>query len=222
MKFQLTELIEHIDKSIYNANNNVSKLPNYILDMEGMSGKKTRHLYNNICSLFNANYLEIGTWAGSSFISSLYGNNINAIAIDNWSEFNGQKNTFINNVRNFCPNKTYNFIEKDCFSIGDAEILNIYDGIDIFLYDGAHDYESHKKAITKYKHLFSELVIIIIDDFRNDTSAWADVSIGTYDGLNESKLIIHKKIEMQSKQELNGAHEYWNGFGLFICQQPLP
>ena len=29
--------------------------------MEGMSGKKPRHFYNNVCSMNDARYLEIGT-----------------------------------------------------------------------------------------------------------------------------------------------------------------
>jgi hypothetical protein len=81
--------------------------------MDGMSGNKTRHLYNNICSLNGANYLEIGTWKGSSFISTFYENHINSIVIDNWDEFNGPKDEFISNVNKFCPNRKFNFIEKE-------------------------------------------------------------------------------------------------------------
>jgi hypothetical protein len=155
MKYTLEQLINHVNLSVENANNNISKLTPEILSTDGMSGNKTRHLYNKICSLNNVNYLEIGTWKGSSFISALYGNDINPIVIDNWVEFNGPKNEFISNVNRFCPDKKFNFIEKDCFKVTDDEITSIYDSIDIYLYDGAHDYESQRKAITYYKHLFS-------------------------------------------------------------------
>ncbi len=218
IKFELDTLIQHVDNAFNNANNNASALPNEILSMEGMSGIKTRHLYNNICNLDNANYLEIGTWKGSSFVSALYNNNINAIAVDNWAEFNGPKDEFMSNVQRLCPDKKYRFIEKDCFSIEDKEILDIYDSIDIYLYDGAHDYESQRKAITEYSHLFSKYVIIIVDDFRSDIPAWANVSRGTYDGIEEMGLIIHKRVVVESRQEAGGSSEYWNGFGLFICE----
>ena len=218
MKFNLEQLITRVNISIENSNNNISKLKSDILSIDGMSGNKTRHLYNNICSLDGANYLEIGTWKGSSFISALYGNNISAIAIDNWSEFNGPKDLFILNVNKFCPERKFKFIEKDCFKITDNEIKSVYESIDIFLYDGAHDYESQRKAITYYKHFFSKYVIIIIDDFRSDTPAWANVKKGTYDGIEESGLIIHHRVEIITHQESSGRSEYWNGFGLFVCE----
>jgi hypothetical protein len=218
MKYTLEQLINHVNLAVDNANNNISKLTSDILSMDGMSGNKTRHLYNNICSLNGANYLEIGTWKGSSFISAFYDNDINTIVIDNWAEFNGPKDEFISNVNRLCPNKEFNFIEKDCFKVTDVEIKSIYDSIDIYLYDGNHEYESQRKAITYYKHLFSKYVIIIIDDFRSDTPAWANVKKGTYDGIEESGLIIHHKVEIITHQESSGRSEYWNGFGLFVCE----
>jgi hypothetical protein len=219
MKFNLEQLINHVNQSVDNANNNISKLTNDILDMDGMSGNKTRHLYNNLCSLDGANYLEIGTWKGSSFISASYGNNANSIVIDNWSEFNGPFDEFISNVNRFCPEVKYNFIEKDCFKVTDDEIKSIYDSIDIYLFDGAHDYESQRKAMTYYKHLFSKYVIIIVDDFRSDTPEWANVKKGTYDGIEEAGLIVHHNVEIITYQEATGRSEYWNGFGLFVCEK---
>ena len=59
MKYNLEQLINHVNLSVENSNNNISKLTSEILSMYGMSGNKTRHLYNNICSLNGANYLEI-------------------------------------------------------------------------------------------------------------------------------------------------------------------
>lgn len=220
MKTNLEQLINHVELSVRNANNGLSKLTPEILSLDGMSGSKTRHLYNNLCSLIDCNYLEIGTWKGVSFVSAIYGNQLNSIVIDNWAEFNGPKDIFISNVNKYCPNAKINLIEKDCFQVSEDEIKSIYDTIDIFLYDGAHDYESQKKAITHYKRLFSKYVIIIIDDFRSDTHGWANVKKGTYDGIEESGLIIHHNIEIITHQESSGPLEYWNGFGLFVCEVP--
>jgi len=216
--FELEFLINHAERSFENSNNRYSKLSNEILSIEGMSGEKTRHLYNNICSIDNANYLEIGTYKGSSFVSSLYKNSINSIAVDNWSEFKGPKNDFINNVEKYCPNQKYNFIEKDSFEITESDIKQFYNSIDLYLYDGCHKYESHKMAITHFSKFLSKYSIIMIDDWRND-GLWERVQRGTYDGFKESGLIIHKKIERISFQESNGPSEYWNGFGLFVCEK---
>ncbi len=75
----MNNLIEHVELSIQNAIDNISKINNDVINVEGMTGIKTRHLYNNICSYKKSNneklkYLEIGTWKGSSLISALYKN----------------------------------------------------------------------------------------------------------------------------------------------------
>jgi hypothetical protein len=197
---------------------NISKLNDDILLIEGMSGKKTRHLYNNLCNLDNGNYLEIGVYKGSSFISSIYNNNINALAIDNWSQFNSSKNIFINNVKNYCPNNNFNFIEKNCFDIDKCDINKYLDGVDVYLYDGDHTYEAHKRSITHFFPFLSKYSIIIIDDWRTD-NGWDKVQNGTYAGLNEVNLKVHKFIEHITFQEETGPTEYWNGFGLFVCEK---
>ena len=217
MKFDLEKIIKHVDNSFENAEKNISKLSKEILNIEGMSGTKTRHLYNNICSLEGSNYLEVGTWKGSSFVSSLYKNKINAIAIDNWAEFNGPKQEFIENVNRFIDYE-YNFIEKDSFEITQDDIFDIYKSVDIYLYDGCHEYESHKKAITHFSKFLSKFSIIIIDDWRTD-GVWERVQRGTYDGLKESGLTVHHSVEKITHQENNGASEYWNGVGIFVCER---
>lgn len=227
MKYTKEFLIEHINNAFNKSDNNESKLTNDILQIEGMSGLKTRHLYNNICNLEGANYLEVGTWKGSSFISAIHGNKINCLAVDNWSEFSkynldgsiessSSKEKFLYNMNNFCNNKNYNFKEIDSFSLSREDMP--FDTVDIYLYDGSHDYESHKKAITHFYDLLSDFCIIIIDDWRPDGD-WEKVQRGTYDGILESGLIVHHKIERVTQQENGGALEYWNGVGVFVCER---
>ena len=48
----------------------------------------------------NAQYLEIGTWKGSSVCAAMC-NNIRCLAIDNWCEFGGPKEDFLINFNNF-------------------------------------------------------------------------------------------------------------------------
>jgi hypothetical protein len=216
--FDLKTLIDHAEEAYAKSEEGNSKLNEEILKIKGMSGIKTRHLYNNICNLSSANYLEIGTYKGSSFISSLHKNDINALAIDNWSEFDCNKEEFIGNVNHFCPNQNFGFIEKDSFEIDKNDVNRFFETADIYLYDGCHKYESHKKAITHFCDFLSKYSIIIIDDWRTDGN-WERVQRGTYEGIEESGLIVHKKIEIITKQEETGPHEYWNGFGLFVCEK---
>jgi hypothetical protein len=217
-KYTKEFLIQHVNNAFNKSDNNESKLTNDILQIDGMSGIKTRHLYNNICSLEGANYLEVGTWKGSSFVSAIYGNKINSIAVDNWSEFNGPKDEFFSNVESLSPGIDYNFIEKDSFKVKKEDFPEKYGKVDIYLYDGCHEYESHKKAITHFQDLLSDICIIIVDDWRTD-GVWERVQRGTYDGFRESGLIIHHKLERITQQENNGPSEYWNGVGVFVCEK---
>lgn len=226
MRYTKELLINHVNECFANSDNEKSKLSTDILQMEGMSGSKTRHLYNNICSLNEANYLEIGTWKGSSFISAIHKNNINCLAVDNWSEFFnfgfngnndiGSKSIFLKNIESLCDNKNYNFLEKDSFLLDKSDLP--FDSVDIYLYDGQHDYESHKKAITYFSKFLSKYSIVVIDDWRSD-GEWSKVQRGTYDGLKESGLIVHHRVERITQQENNGSAEYWNGVGVFVCEK---
>jgi len=146
-----------IIKAFNDAENNKSKLNADILNLKGFSGKKTRHLLNNICSnLSSINklyYLEIGCWYGSTFISALYNNtNMYGIAIDNWSEFNegDVQQKFKENINTFLSGRNHiRVIENDCFNLNINEIqTSIGNKIKFYMFDGYHEYETHKKAIT--------------------------------------------------------------------------
>jgi hypothetical protein len=218
MKYTLEQLIEHTEQSLLNSDANVSKLTQQILNLEGYSGNKTRHFYNNICSLEDANYLEVGTWKGSSFISAIYKNKIKPVAVDNWSEFNGPKEEFFSNVSKFAPESKYDFIEKDSFQINRSDFPESINEIDIYLYDGCHTYDCQKNGITHFYEFFSKYFIIMVDDWRDDDS-WKQVLKGTWDGINEKGIIVHKHYERTSFQERTGRQDYWNGIGIFICEK---
>jgi hypothetical protein len=211
-------LKNHIEKCINNAFSNKSKLDYNILNIDGLSGYKTRHFYNNVCNLDNINYVEIGTWKGSSIISALYKNKVKATCIDNWSEMGGPVNEFKNNLSLYLNKNTdseLTIIEKDCFTLTNKDII---EPIDIFMYDGEHTYESHKKAISYFKDFFAKYVIILVDDwvFRDY------IRQGTYDGINIAELKIHyfKEIGLVNTNDFNTSGDtFWNGCGVFICER---
>src|SRR5579864_9299188 len=95
-------LISHVQKSIELAEKGISKLNLAILNIHGMSSPIIRHFLNNICSLTGANYLEIGCWKGSTLVAAGYHNPLqDIIAIDNWSQFDGPKAEFQQNVHTY-------------------------------------------------------------------------------------------------------------------------
>jgi hypothetical protein len=133
-----------VDIAINKAYSGLSKLTKEILEIVGMSSALNRHLLNNLGE-GKKNYLEIGVNKGSTFISSLYQNDIKeAWAIDNWSQYNDDepKNQFINNCWQFGIN--CHLIEEDSFKVD----VNKIKDIDFYLYDGDHMAEAQKKALT--------------------------------------------------------------------------
>jgi hypothetical protein len=64
----------------------------------GFSGIKIKTLLNKLLSHDGVKYLEVGVFCGSTFIPAMYGNSPEAAyAVDNWSEFAGQRDFFLAN-----------------------------------------------------------------------------------------------------------------------------
>lgn len=204
--------IDFIELCIINAINLKSKITNErnVLNISGMCGQLTRHLYNNICSHPHINYLEIGCWQGASTISSLYKNNhVNATIIDNWSDFSNQRFNFSKNISKFVKdNSNIQLINQDCFSLRSDLIYYPYN---VFLYDACHDQESQRMAITYFWKYLDKISIIIIDDWN-----WKHVRAGTIQGLKEmnAKIIYHKQL-----LDPLGPNGFWNGCGIFLVEK---
>jgi hypothetical protein len=214
----MNHLVKHVIDSFNGANMFTSNVTNDILMIEGMTGFKTRHFYNNLCSLRfpdrKVEYLEVGTWKGSSFVAAMYNNSdhVNGTVVENWSEFGGPKVEFEQNLINYKINDV-KIIEKDFFKWDLAGSPKF----DIYLYDGGHSYEEQYDAITHvWPHLAKE-AIIIIDDWNAE-----QVQKGTKDALAKLGANVLEKFEISYTK--GGAHspmqlaqiEFWNGIGVFI------
>ena len=125
---------EHIIKSLADSNKLSSNINAFCLQLEGMTGDKTRHFYNNICSMDNCRYLEVGTWKGSSICSALCNNNINAVAIDNFQMSTQTSSELLNictsNINEVKGNNSIKFFNENCWNLDISKIedykFNIY------------------------------------------------------------------------------------------------
>jgi GT2 family glycosyltransferase/2-polyprenyl-3-methyl-5-hydroxy-6-metoxy-1,4-benzoquinol methylase len=79
--------IARVKQSIARAQRHESRLTPEALALPGMSSDKVRHLLNNLCGCEDVSYLEIGLHAGSTFCAALCNNSIDAVGIENWSQF---------------------------------------------------------------------------------------------------------------------------------------
>ena len=217
--------IDHIVNSILNAENKVSKINSEttegkeLLELQGFTGIKTRHFYNNICSRENTNYLEIGCWYGSSSVSAIYKNKIKALFIDNWCQFNGNVGVFTGNIKKFNHNLSKcSLIESDCWKV-DIESLKSIGPFNIYLYDGEHTYLDQYKALEYYLPVLSDTFIFIVDDWN-----WDAVQNGTNKAIEDLKLQIKFKHEIFVEDTDNmpnhsGKLTWWTGICIFLLSK---
>lgn len=214
-----SNLIAHVKQSIASAEQLNSKLTADILNISGMSSPKVRHFLNNLCSLPDARYLEIGVWRGSTFISALYGNikTINkAIAIDQWKDLNvpglgNQKQFFLANTAKFIPSQSFKLCEQDSFAIIPKDICQ--DSINIYFYDGDHRESSQYQAFMHYNIILAQRFIAIVDDWNHPS-----VKAGTRRAFKDLKYKVLFEAELPSNY--NGdIDNWWNGLYVAVIEK---
>lgn len=206
-------IVQHIEKCFDAVEQNRTKLPERAFEMYGLSGRKTRMFYNALCDTGEeTNYLEVGAFRGSSTASSCYGNSfLNAYIVENWSEFSGSYEEFLQNSSWAYDWKRMHMFQHN-FRAVDIEFLP---EIHIYLYDGSHEKEDHKEAITKFAGALARYSILLIDDWN-----WECVRQGTEEGFKESGLKILWKREVFTDYE-RGDRDFWNGIGVFVLERVI-
>jgi len=209
------EKISHILNSILKAETQQSKLDFKTLNLEGFSSYKIRHFLNNLLEIPNTNYLEVGTFKGSTFAAALYKNNINdAYAIDNFTEFEeyGEiKKDFLRATKDF----KFTFLEEDCFSL---DLNKIKNKINIYLYDGRHLYEDQYKALEYFYPILEDEFIFLVDDFDPYDENWEVVEKGTRDAIKDLKLKTLFQMHLKSTGR-NAMDSWWNGYYVSILKK---
>ena len=205
-----------LDTAFQNAENNISKITNDIITMDGMSGTKTRHFYNNLLNTEDARYLEIGTWKGSSVCSAMCNNKAKVICIDNWCEFGGPKSEFLVNFEKFKGENDATFIEDDCYKVD----VSVLPKINIYMYDGNHSSESHYNALLHYYNCLDDIFIFIVDDWN-----WENVRNATVNSIQKLnlKVLYEKEIRLTWDNSVTPEPElsknWWNGIYVAILQK---
>jgi hypothetical protein len=205
--------IEKLESSFENAEKEISKIDEYIINMDGMSGIKTRHFYNNLLSIEDGRYLEIGTWKGSTVCSAMCGNSSKILCIDNWSEFNGPKEEFLDNFKKYKGDNDSTYIESDCFNI-DVKTIGKFN---IYMYDGNHTYNSHYKSLSHFIDSMDDIFILIVDDWN-----WVKVQDGTNDSIKDLNLNVLWTKEIKLSNNGSTTHDkkgWWNGISVFLLKK---
>ena len=158
-----------------------SKLPNWVLELEGMSGRVYRRFINSlVASIDDPRYLEIGSWAGSTSCSAMFGNTVKITCIDNWSEFEGPKGIFLRSTNDARSDGVdFQFIENDFRAIDYSDIGRF----NIYLFDGPHAYADQFDGIVMAQAALENSYVQIVDDWN-----WPYVRNGSIDAMRKAYL----------------------------------
>lgn len=150
-------------------------------------------------------FVNIGVWFGFTFFSGILGNeNQICVGIDNFSQFGGPKQCFLQNFKRLCGAK-HQFYDMDYVEY----LNNIHSGpIGFYIYDGPHDYESQLKGLRLAEPFFSKNCVILVDDTN-----WIEPREATYDFMSSSKNKYEILLDIQTVQNCHPT--YWNGVILF-------
>jgi hypothetical protein len=192
------------------------KLPEKILGMQGMSGRKYRYFINNLVEMLGApGYLEVGSWAGSTVCAAMHGNAGKFLCIDNWSEFGGPRDRFLSNtqaVKN--PRIDFQFIERD-FRAVDFSSIGLFN---IYFFDGPHETSDQFDGLMMALPALHREFVFIVDDWN-----WDRVRQGTFSALKEGGVSILSSIQIKTNQN-NGTpvlkfeqSEWHNGYFIAHC-----
>lgn len=181
------------------------KLNQDILSLEGMSGKKYRILINNLLeSIADARYLEIGVWQGSTLCSAMYKNRLRALAIDNWSEFDGPASRFFENIARFKgPNAALSFLDENFREVNFAAIGKF----NVYLFDGPHEAQDQRDGVMLAPPALDDQFVLIVDDWN-----WEQVRRGTFEGIREAGLQLDFAVEIRTS--LDNTHPGVDGPGV--------
>ena len=198
-----------------------------IIGCYGMSGFKTRHLINNMANVPGLKYAEVGTYMGSTLFSALYKNEITALACDNWSEFGGPRDIFIQNINTYVAGAQSNakqsvqIFEKD---FNELELVDQWADIDFYNFDGPHDELSQYNGICKMYPALSDRFLLFVDDWY-----WSPPRDGTFRALKDLDVQVLFKHEIAVDDEVIGPSgaisnrfeqsEWHNGIAIFACKK---
>jgi Methyltransferase domain len=196
-----------------------NKLPDRLLDLPGMSGRKYRRFINRLVhETPDAGYLEIGCWTGSTTCAAIAGNTVRVICIDNWSEFGGPKAEFQKNIESVLSRQTdFRFIESDLRSV---DYRDLGTPLNIYLFDGPHQYQDQYDGIVIAQPALADIYVLVVDDWN-----WPFVRHGTQDALRALGMEVPYSIEIRTTQsdrhpvQAGPMSDWHNGYFFAVCKK---
>ena len=219
---EVERLKAHVINAVYKADNKTSKAkPKRInTEIKGFSSTRIRHLLNNLCSLENCNYLDVGSYRGSTVISAVWDNDATGYAVDTFNfDMLSSETTFHPQVKKaledlltvFNIQNKVNIIVKDIAKINKKDLNEQL--MDVVYYDSslnAKDIQSAVKNILPNTKIYSILV------FANTQNSEA---LAVFEKAIIANLAtIHYSLELKSRV-IGDSNTWWNGVKIFVVER---
>ena len=196
------DLVTIAKDAVEKAERNDTRLPDNFPDEKkeySLSGYKGRTLINHVCHNFGIKYLEVGSYAGSTFCSALYKNSIDATAVDIWERFIEQpragivKDLFFERVKKYAMPNRIRVVEEDIYEFSTPQKIGT--NFNVFFFDGDHTAQATEMAIVMADQCVKDEFIFICDDY-----AMLSTRKGVADGISEMGYEVLYEKELGSVQ----------------------
>ena len=166
-------------------------LKKILLNIESMSTYAIGHIINQICKNLKKDelYVNIGVWKGFTLISGMINTICNVHGVDNFSEFGGPKDIFLDTFNKIKINDRHKFYELD-YKVYFKNFEKKNSSINFYFYDGEHSYKNQYDNLEISNNFFVKDTIVLVDDIN-----FEEVEQGTEDFIrkNSSKFRLIKK-----------------------------
>lgn len=224
------DLVAIAKDAVEKAELNRSRLPDPFPDEKkeySLSGYKGRTLLNELCHNFGIKYLEVGSYAGSTFCAALYKNSINATAVDIWERFIEQprasivKNLFFERVKKYEGSNGIRVVEDSIYDFATPEKIGT--DYNVFFFDGDHTAQATEMAIVMADRCMTKEFIFVCDDY-----AMVSTRKGVADGISEMGYEVLYEKELGSVQPYDwyldkrdaSQPDWWCNYYIAVLRKP--
>jgi len=193
-----------------------------IYTVDGMSGARYRHFINTLIRrMGRVGYLEVGSWMGSTLCAAIHGNSVQAVAIDNWSQFGGPRDAFLGNLARFRTDQAaVEVIESDFRVVPFASLSARHTPFDVYLFDGPHEEQDQHDGLVQALPALRDDFIFICDDWN-----WWQVRAGTHRAIVQGGLSLLYGVEIRTT--LDNTHaavafkesDWHNGYFISVLRK---
>ena len=191
-------LNEIVEAAFRDAQAGIGQLEEAVYAVDGFCGRKHRLFVNNLISrLHNPRYLEIGVFKGATTCAAIWRNQVQVVAVDNWSEYGGPEQESWKNALPFyrnlaickSPKATVTVLEQDFRTAP----LAAFAPFTVGFYDGSHSEKDQYDGARAVLQVLAPRAVLIIDDWN-----WERVRTGTMRALRDEGVHVELAVDLRT------------------------